>query len=313
MLYVHDLQKSFGTHKVVSGVSFDLVRGQVLGFLGPNGAGKTTTMRMLTGFLQPDNGDITVCDTDATKDPTLAQSYIGYLPEGAPLYGDMTPFEYLSFIADIRNMSKAEFKIALERTLHDTLLQDTLNRPIDTLSKGFKRRVGLAGALLSDPEILILDEPTDGLDPNQKHHVRKLIKKLSQKKGIIISTHILEEVEAICTDTVIINHGKIISYATPKQLLAQSDYYNAVSVIIESDSAEVATNLFENHAHVREVKLLGKMPKWTKMIIYPHKGHYILGDISGIIHENGWHVAGVQPEAGRLEEVFRRLTAKIPS
>ena len=308
MLYVNGLRKSFGGLQVVDGVSFDLVKGQVLGFLGPNGAGKTTTMRMLTGFLTPDAGVIHICDTDAVKNPTLAQSYIGYLPEGAPLYGDMTALEYLNFMGEIRKMDKSVLRNALDYVICETMLDDILSRPLDTLSKGYKRRVGLAGALLCDPEVLILDEPTDGLDPNQKHHIRKLIRKLAQNKAIIISTHILEEVDAICTDTVIINHGKVISYATPKELVAQSQIHNAVSVIIETASAHDAAALFKSHRLIESVKLSGKMPKWTKMILYPHKKQYILGEVSAILHEKSWRVAGVQSEQGRLEEVFRRLT-----
>lgn len=308
MLYVNGLRKSFSGLQVVDGVSFDLVKGQVLGFLGPNGAGKTTTMRMLTGFLTPDAGVIHICDTDAVKNPTLAQSYVGYLPEGAPLYGDMTALEYLNFMGEIRKMDKSVLQNALDYVICETMLEDILSRPLDTLSKGYKRRVGLAGALLSDPEVLILDEPTDGLDPNQKHHIRKLIRKLGQNKAIIISTHILEEVDAICTDTVIINHGKVISYATPKELVAQSQIHNAVSVIIETASVPDATALFKSHRLIETVKLSGKMPKWTKMILYPHKKQYILGEVSAILHEKSWRVAGVQSEQGRLEEVFRRLT-----
>ncbi|MEM6602853.1 MAG: ABC transporter ATP-binding protein [Pseudomonadota bacterium] len=308
MLYAHGLEKKFGAAHVVNDVSFDLTRGQVLGFLGPNGAGKTTTMRMLTGCLKPDAGKITICDTDALKNPTLAQSYIGYLPEGAPLYIEMTPREYLGFIAEVRGMEKQDIPPALEKVASEVMITDILDHPIETLSKGYKRRVGLAGALVTDPQVLILDEPTDGLDPNQKHHVRRLIRKLAQEKAVIISTHILEEVDAICTDTIIINHGKIVSYATPKELLSQSELYNAVSVIIETSAHAEAISFFKTHKFTEHVRLAGKMPKWTKLIIYPKQKQYILGEVSSILHEKGWRVAGVQSEQGRLEEVFRKLT-----
>lgn len=309
MLHIHGLEKSFNGLKVVDGISFDLIRGQVLGFLGPNGAGKSTTMRMLTGFLKPDAGEIIICDTDAIKNPTLAQSYIGYLPEGAPLYGDMTPLEYFKFMGNIRQMERQQIKDNIAKVVHDTMLEEVLMRPIETLSKGYKRRVGLAGALLSDPDVLILDEPTDGLDPNQKNHIRKLIKRLAEEKAIIISTHILEEVDAICTDTIVINHGKIVSQSTPQELIMQSQLYNAVSLIIETTYADEAYSVLSENNQIDRIKILGKMPKWTKMIIFPKNKSYILGEISSIVNYNSWVVAGIHSETGRLEEVFRRLTA----
>lgn len=308
MLYVHGLKKAINGMQIIDNVSFDLVSGQVLGFLGPNGAGKTTTMRMITGYLRPDEGMITVCDTNILENPTVAQSHIGYLPEGSPLYGDMTPYEYLHFLGDIKKIDSAQFTYNIDKVIHDVMLEDVLDRPIDTLSKGYKRRVGLAGALLGDPPLLVLDEPTDGLDPNQKNHVRKLISELAKTRAIIISTHILEEVDAICTDTVILNQGKIISHATPKELLAQSDLYNAVSIIVDTRYLAQATELFEQHKLIRSVKVMRKMPKWTKIFLFPHNKQYILGEVSSLIHEKGWRVAGVQTEPGRLEEVFRRMT-----
>lgn len=308
MLYVKGLYKEFAGRPVVCGISFDVVRGQVLGFLGPNGAGKSTTMRMITGFLRPDAGEIHMCDTNALENPVLAQSYVGYLPEGSPLYGDMTTFEFLQFMGEIRQMSKYAIKQATDWVVSEIMLEDILYRPIDTLSKGYKRRVGLAAALLSDPEILILDEPTDGLDPNQKHHVRQLIKKLAQKKAIIISTHILEEVDSMCTDSVIIHQGHIVSYATPKELLAQSDFHNAVSLIIDTASLDEIGNFFQKHRLIDKIKIAGKMPKWTKMILFPKQKAYILGEIATIVHEKNWKVAELHAEHGKMEEVFRRLT-----
>lgn len=308
MLYVHGLKKTINGMQIINNVSFDLVSGQVLGFLGPNGAGKTTTMRMITGYLRPDEGMITICDTDILENPTVAQSHIGYLPEGSPLYGDMTTHEYLNFLGDIKKIDSRNFTYNIDKVIHDVMLEDVLDRPIDTLSKGYKRRVGLAGALLGDPPLLILDEPTDGLDPNQKNHVRKLISELAKTRAIIISTHILEEVDAICTDTVILNQGQIISHATPKELLAQSDLYNAVSIIMDTRYLDQATEIFKAHKLIRSVKVMRKMPKWTKIFLFPHNKQYILGEVSSLIHEKGWRVAGVQTEQGRLEEVFRRLT-----
>ena len=285
MLYVHGLKKAINGIQIIDDVSFDLSRGQVLGFLGPNGAGKTTTMRMITGFLRPDEGVITICDTNILENPSVAQSHIGYLPEGSPLYGDMTAHEYLSFLGEIKKMNSLSFRHNVDKVIHDVMIEDVLDRPIDTLSKGYKRRVGLAGALLGDPPLLILDEPTDGLDPNQKNHVRKLMSELAKTRAIIISTHILEEVDAICTDTVILNHGKIISHATPKELLSQSNLYNAVSIILDTQYLDQAVAFFGQHRLIRSVKVMRKMPKWTKIFLFPQNKQYILGEVSSIIHK----------------------------
>ncbi len=309
MLNVSGLCKSFGGFHAVKDVGFSVPVGHTLGFLGPNGAGKTTTVRLITGFIRPDAGSVTICDIDALKNPVEARAHIGYLPEGAPLYGDMTPSEYLSFIGTIRKLRGNAYKNAFDRVVTEINLQDALQKPIETLSKGFKRRVGLAGALLSDPPVLILDEPTDGLDPNQKRQVRNLIRKLAKQKAVIISTHILEEVEAVCTDTIIINRGMVVSSATPKELFEQSVSYNAVTLIIAAENEEQAINLFQKERAVREVKRISQMPKWCKITVYPKEGKYILGDVSAVIHANGWRVASVTPETGRLDEVFYKLTA----
>ncbi len=216
MIKVKHLSKKFGHLVAVEDISFSVGRGEVLGFLGPNGAGKSTTMKMITGFLTPRAGDINVCGFDVSKRPIEAKKCIGYLPEGAPGYGEMTPLQYLEFIAEVRELTgwkKIQRKKEVTKRLH---LEAVLNQSIETLSKGFKRRVGLAQAILHDPEVLILDEPTDGLDPNQKHEVRELIKNIATEKVIIISTHILEEVEAICTRAIIIADGKILADDTPE-------------------------------------------------------------------------------------------------
>ena len=202
----------------VDNINLSVSRGEVVGFLGPNGAGKSTTMKMLTGFLEPDNGEISINGIDLKSNPLKAKEYIGYLPEGAPLYGDMTPINMLKFVAHIRGMSSKEFKKALDSVVVKTQITDVVNQPIDTLSKGYKRRVGLAQALIHNPEILVLDEPTDGLDPNQKHHVRNLINEMGKEKAIIISTHILEEVDAVCSRACIIAKGKKIIDKKPSEL-----------------------------------------------------------------------------------------------
>ncbi|WP_082085606.1 ABC transporter ATP-binding protein [Magnetospira sp. QH-2] len=219
MIVLERLSKRFGPVVAVDGIDLTVHRGEVLGFLGPNGAGKSTTMKMIAGFLDPDSGTAQVCGRDVIDDPVGVKRCLGYLPEGAPSYGDMTPAAFLGFVAGIRGYDRKRRRKKVERAVARTALEDVLHRPIHTLSKGFRRRVGLAQAILHDPEVLILDEPTDGLDPNQKHHVRELIRDMSQDKAIIVSTHILEEVEAVCSRAVVIGAGKVLADGTPRQLI----------------------------------------------------------------------------------------------
>jgi len=218
MISLKNITKKFDEFVAVDNLSMDIKNGEVLGFLGPNGAGKSTTMKMITGFMKPTEGIIKIKDMDVDVKPIECKKLIGYLPEGAPLYGDMTPISMLKFVAYTRGMSFQEFKKALDIVVVKTEITDVINQPIDTLSKGYKRRVGLAQALIHDPKILILDEPTDGLDPNQKHHVRNLINEMGKEKAIIISTHILEEVDAVCTRACIIAKGKKIIDKKPSEL-----------------------------------------------------------------------------------------------
>ena len=222
LIEVDKLTKSFGPFIAVDNISFSLKRGEVLGFLGPNGAGKTTTMRMITGFLSPTKGSIKVCDNDVAKYPLEIKEKIGYVPEGAPLYGEMTVLNFLKFIADVRKIPKTKKDDAIDNAIKKLGLELVLFHQLETLSKGYKRRVGLSQAILHDPDVLILDEPTDGLDPNQKHEVRKLIKEMASTKAIIISTHILEEVDAVCTRAMIIAKGRMIIDKSPKELLVGS-------------------------------------------------------------------------------------------
>ena len=223
MLEIEGLTKRYGRHTVVDNLSFHCDAGEVLGFLGPNGAGKSTTMKMVTGFVAPSGGSASICDHDIRRDTLAAQRCIGYLPEGAPSYAEMTPGQFLEFIADIRGLTGEQRRSRLAEVIELLHLAPVLRQTIDTLSKGFKRRVGLAQAILHDPQVLILDEPTDGLDPNQKHEVRELIRSMSKEKLIVISTHILEEVEAVCTRAIIIADGRILVDDTPEQLAARGD------------------------------------------------------------------------------------------
>ena len=222
MIRVENLVKAFGTKLAVNDVSFTVERGEVLGFLGPNGAGKSTTMRMITGFIPPTSGRITIGGYDVLQDPLPAKRLIGYLPENAPGYADMTVHGFLNFAAELRGLQGDARKKAIHRAAELCLLNNVLYQTIDTLSKGYKHRTGLAQALIHDPDILIMDEPTDGLDPNQKHDVRNLIKRMGENKAIIFSTHILEEVEAACTRVIIIDRGRIVANGTPQELKARS-------------------------------------------------------------------------------------------
>ncbi|HXS05960.1 MAG TPA: ABC transporter ATP-binding protein [Rhizomicrobium sp.] len=222
MIEIQNLTKRFGPVTAVANLSLRVKPGEVLGFLGPNGAGKSTTMKMVTGYLAPDEGMARICGHDIVADTIAAQRTMGYLPEGAPAYGEMTPRQFLHFIAGVRQLSGAAAKAATERAVAGAELGSVMDQPIDTLSKGFRRRVGLAQAILHDPEVLILDEPTDGLDPNQKHAVRGLIRGMAKDKTIVISTHLLEEVEAICTRAVIIDQGRVVADETPRALAARS-------------------------------------------------------------------------------------------
>lgn len=223
MIEIENLSKSFGSLRAVDGISFTVGRGEVLGFLGPNGAGKSTTMKMVTGFLDPSGGKVRVCGHDVQAEPLEAKKRIGYLPEGAPLYGDMTPHSFLRFVADVRGIDPAKRTARIQQVAERVQITRVMKQRIETLSKGYKRRVGLAQAILHDPEVLVLDEPTDGLDPNQKHEVRALIREMSSDKVIILSTHILEEVDAVCSRAIIISGGRLRFEGTPEELRARSN------------------------------------------------------------------------------------------
>jgi len=222
MIEIRNLTKRYGELTAVDDISFTVSPGEVLGFLGPNGAGKSTTMKMITGFLTPTSGAVSVCGHDVENEPLAAKACMGYLPEGAPSYGEMNVRSFLEFIADIRDLTGDRRRSRLDDVIARLQLGSVLEQMIETLSKGFKRRVGLAQALLHDPQVLILDEPTDGLDPNQKHQVRSLINDMAKDKIIVISTHILEEVDAVCNRAIIISSGKLLADATPKELAARA-------------------------------------------------------------------------------------------
>ena len=305
MIEIQDLVKSFGPFVAVNGLGFSVARGEVMGFLGPNGAGKSTTMKMITGFLAPTSGRVTICGHDMATEPLAAKRRIGYLPEGAPAYPDMTPRGFLEFIADVRGLSGPGRRRAIREAVERVEIGGVLEQPIETLSKGFKRRVGLAQAILHDPDVLILDEPTDGLDPNQKHQVRTLIREMAPRKAIIISTHILEEVDAVCSRAVIIDRGRIVADGTPGELEAMSQQYNSVSLVLSTPTAGVAAAL-ANLGGVERVEPEGTDGRGFR--VYPKGGRPVVAEVGELARTSGWHVDRLVAEPGRLDEVFRRLT-----
>lgn len=311
MVEIKNLAKRFGPITAVDGISFGVRRGEVLGFLGPNGAGKSTTMKMVTGFLTPDAGSVTVAGRDLARDPIAVKRRIGYLPEGAPLYADMTPRAFLGFIAQVRGLRGEEKRRRIDETIGKIQLEQVLDQPIGTLSKGFKRRVGLAQAILHDPEVLILDEPTDGLDPNQKHQVRTLIRGMAEDKAIILSTHILEEVEAVCTRAIIIARGRIVCDGTPAELEARSRLHNAVTLGIREVQAGGVPAALQTLPAVAAVESLGQADGVARFQIFPKGGALVLAEVSKAAREHGWKVEELRVERGRLDEVFRAVTSTL--
>ncbi len=306
---IDSLVKRYGPFTAVDGISLTVARGEVLGFLGPNGAGKSTTMKVITGFLRPDGGTVRICGHDLVEATIPAQASIGYLPEGAPAYGDMTPRQFLRFIADVRGLGKAGIESAIGTAVARTQLDGVLDQPIETLSKGFKRRVGLAQAILHNPPVLVLDEPTDGLDPNQKHAVRRLIADMAADKAIIISTHILEEVEAVCSRAVIIDRGRVVADGTPGDLVARSRFHNAVTLevgSVDAGTVVAALKALEGVASVEEQRVGDTLCRLT---VFPADPETRLIDaVSRAAREKAWDVKGLYAEQGRLDEVFRTIT-----
>ena len=308
MLRIRELTKRFGALTAVDNISLTVDRGEVLGFLGPNGAGKSTTMKMVTGFLPPTSGTAEVCGFDVTRDAIEVKRRVGYLPEGAPLYEDMTPLAFLKFVSEVRGTAAADRVGAIERAAGLINLGEVMHQPIGTLSKGYKRRVGLAQAIIHDPEVLILDEPTDGLDPNQKHEVRELISKMAEDKAIVISTHLLEEVEAVCTRAAIISRGKIVTDGTPEDLLARSRHHNAVSLRIGIEQADTVAAALRTVDGIAEVVAGPRDRQTAQLVALPSGGAVILPLVTEALRTSGLSVFEISAERGRLDEVFRMLT-----
>jgi len=311
MINVQNLTKTFGPKIAVNGVSFSIERGEVLGFLGPNGAGKSTSMRMITGFIPPTAGTVRVGGYDMVDNPIPAKRLIGYLPENAPAYTDMTVFGFLNFAAELRGLRGDDRKRAVNRVVEMCFLESVVHQSVETLSKGYRHRTCFAQSIIHDPEVLVLDEPTDGLDPNQKHEVRTLIRRMGEKKAIIFSTHILEEVEAVCSRAIIIDRGQIVANGTPEELKRKSEYAGAVVlVVLGVGSAELKGRLSQLPA-VRRIAILKEEPPVISARIYPQSkpaGGSLARAISEVIVKEGWKVEELHTEEGRLDEVFRSIT-----
>ncbi len=311
MIKVQNLTKSFGPKLAVNGVSFTVERGEVLGFLGPNGAGKSTTMRMITGFIPPSSGSVSVGGHDIVESAIPAKQLIGYLPENAPSYNDMTVHGFLTFTAEIRGLQGMELKKAVHRVVEMCFLEGVLHQSIETLSKGFRHRTCFAQSIIHNPEVLILDEPTDGLDPNQKHEVRTLIRRMGETKAIIFSTHILEEVESVCSRAIIIDRGQVVANGTPSELKMRSELAGAITFKVQGVSAQILKEKASNVQGVRKVLIVKDDPIGSIVRIYPNSksaAEVLAGALGNMALQEKWGVEELHIEEGRLDEVFRTIT-----
>ena len=310
MITVENLVKEFGTKRAVDGVSFEVKPGEVLGFLGPNGAGKSTTMRIITGFMPATSGRVTVGGHDIVEDPIAAKRLMGYLPESAPSYSDMTVHGFLNWAAEMRGLSGGARQEAVQRVTNLCFLENVLHQSVDTLSKGYRHRTCLAQSLIHDPQILILDEPTDGLDPNQKFEVRQLIRRMGEKKVIIFSTHILEEVEACCSRAIIIDRGRIVANGTPAQLKTKSELAGSVTLRVHGVAAE------QVRAKLAQLGVAGKVTAQAEggtvsARVQPRErgqGSDLASAVADVVSKEGWRFDALETEEGRLDDVFRSIT-----
>ena len=309
MIVVDALSKQFGQFQAVDEISFEVQRGEVVGFLGPNGAGKSTTMKMLTCYLPPTSGNAEVNGFSINSQRLQVQEQIGYLPESAPSYNEMQVEEFLSFIGEVRGYTGSELRRRVGRVLELTSLQEARKQIIDTLSKGFRQRTCLAQALIHDPPVLILDEPTDGLDPNQKHEVRELIRRMSEERTILVSTHILEEVEAVCTRALIISEGRLVGLGTPDELLSQSIYRNAITLSVSGVNAETLLEDLNGLEQVYSVERLEDLPNGAITVrVFPKDRESISSELEKFLKKKKMSIEQFFVERGRLDEVFRKLT-----
>ena len=308
MIEIKNLTKKFSHNLVLDDISFSVGKGEILGFLGPNGAGKSTTMKIITSFWSPTSGQVLIEGLDMAKDALLAREKIGYLPETVPLYEDMRVFEYLKFIAEIRGLNKSETKDRVKEVVSICGLSKVIRAPIEELSKGFRQRVGLAQAIMHRPDILILDEPTTGLDPNQIVEIRDLIKTIGREKTVIFSTHILSEVSATCDRVIIINNGKIVGQGSPAELMKKAGGVEIIYVKIKGSKLAVEQKLKEMK-NVVNVKIKDKE---TEDIygyeIEPMAGVDLREYLSLTVMKNNWSILEFKKISASLENVFRELT-----
>jgi ABC-2 type transport system ATP-binding protein len=309
MIKVRNIRKTFGPKVAVDGVSFGVEKGEVLGFLGPNGAGKSTTMRVITGFIPPSEGEVSIGGFDIVANPIAAKRLIGYLPENAPSYADMTVHGFLNFAAELRGLAGAAKAKAVNRVVEMCFLEPVLHQSVDTLSKGYRHRTGFAQSIIHDPDVLVLDEPTDGLDPNQKHEVRTLIRRMGEKKAIIFSTHILEEVEAVCSRAIIIDRGRIVANGTPRDLKLRSENAGAVILRLVGASGGTVKSKIDQVSGVERSVVVSESPLTVRA--FPRKNSSS-EDLSRALGElalrERWQIQELHMEEGRLDEVFRSIT-----
>lgn len=311
MIKVNKLTKTFGSKVAVNGISFEVERGEVLGFLGPNGAGKSTTMRMITGFIPPTEGSVTIGGHDMVTDPIPGKRMIGYLPENAPAYPDMTVHGFLAFTAEVRGLRGKEREKAIDRVVELCFLETVIHQSVDTLSKGYRHRTCFAQSIIHDPDILILDEPTDGLDPNQKHEVRGIIKRMGERKAIIFSTHILEEVDAVCTRAIIIDRGKVVANGTPGELKSKAASAGSVWVKVSGVSGTAAKEKLSQLSVTSRVALISDDASCATLRVEAksnEKKGACAAAVADLVHAEHWHVVELRPEEGKLDEIFRSIT-----
>ncbi len=316
MIEVQRLSKQFGPKTAVNDISFSVAQGEVLGFLGPNGAGKSTTMRMITGYLPPSRGTVTIGGVDIQRDPIEAKKKVGYLPENAPLYSDMTVESFLGFAAELRGIKGAARAAAIDKAIETCFLEKVRRQSLDTLSKGYRHRTCLAQSIIHDPQVLILDEPTDGLDPNQKQEVRNLIKRMGKEKTIIFSTHILEEVEAVCSRAIIIDQGKVLADGTPDDLKARASRAGSIHVRIKGLAGSGILAELERLPHALNVESYDSTDSGFSGLVLPKKNTVngtLALEISQFAASRNLQLLELHTDEGRLDEMFREITVSVRS
>lgn len=312
LITVKGISRKFGDFTAVDNVSMEVEKGDILGFIGPNGAGKTTTMRIITGYISPSEGSVKVCDYDVVENAVDVKRKIGYMPEGVPAYKEMTAYEMLEFVADVREIPKKEIEKAIEVAAERSALQEKLHQPVSTLSKGYRRRLGFACAIVHDPEVLILDEPTEGLDPNQKFEFHNFIKRISAEKAIIISTHILEEIEKLCNKIIVINHGKIVSNTTPVGLCEQAYEHNAVQLFFKGKAKKDVKPFASLVETIKEVDSVSfeKENGGVVLTAYAKEGVVIKDKVMKLAKKESAVVDKIEELTGKMDSAFRSVTQK---